>query len=400
MLDRVQLFEQLQSKKKQFTAYDRGTLDGFRQFRDGMSALVACNRSDVDAILSDTDYPGARPTDEYSSNLAISYNHGWQSSREAIKWVIKTIADTPVYAIDGSQIWAEQDLSVPVAAIQVGWYENRGDGTYEKNVRMELLAPDELVRMVRGEKGERSTAYSQAIGLRRHTMEVETLRAYIESQANTKVKPVCLFDGPLVLSYADRFSPARQRAYVDPMCRMLAASERNRVPVFGYTDNSAASDLVTMLSVLNGWEAPAGLSDAWILNHFLGWGDRSQAYLCTREGILGQYRDPDTGRSLRDQVCFLYLQPEQEADHPPARLEFPRWMLDEGVLDKAVQVVLADAVYGDGYPYSAGTVDEIAVLDKQDWESFTEIVQQFLEREAGITLRWSRKRNTKRFRRR
>ena len=56
------------------------------------------------------------------------------------------------------------------------------------------------------------------------------------------------------------------------------------------------------------------------------WGDRTPAMICARGDILEGYG------SYRESVAFCYLQ--TSSTRPPARLEFPRWMLDDGILER------------------------------------------------------------------
>jgi hypothetical protein len=95
-------------------------------------------------------------------------------------------------------------------------------------------------------------------------------------------------------------------------------------------------------------------------------------------------------------VCLLYL--KTTADGPPARLDVPRWLLEAGQLDRVLDVVRAESVVGNGYPYAVETADAVAVITAQDRERFYRAFQEFAEKE-GLPLRFSRKATSKQGRR-
>jgi hypothetical protein len=96
-------------------------------------------------------------------------------------------------------------------------------------------------------------------------------------------------------------------------------------------------------------------------------------------------------------VCFTYL--KTTAGGAPTRLEFPRWLAeDEAELERVLNLVRAECIVGNGYPYALETADAVAVISLQDRERFYAAFQQFAEKE-GLTLRYSRKALSKRARR-
>jgi hypothetical protein len=124
----------------------------------------------------------------------------------------------------------------------------------------------------------------------------------------------------------------------------------------------------------------------------MGWGDRTAAYLCARDDDV---ESVGGGKYYAD-VLFVYL--KTTADRSPARLDVPRWVLEEGQLEHVLDVVRAECVVGNGYPYAVETADAVAVITHQDRERFYRLFQEFAERE-GLPLRFSRKAVSKRGRR-
>jgi hypothetical protein len=87
-------------------------------------------------------------------------------------------------------------------------------------------------------------------------------------------------------------------------------------------------------------------------------------------------------------VAFVYLQ--TASARPPARIEFPRWVLEAGLLDTVVDVVRAETVAGTGYPYAIETADAAAVIRAADRAQFYALFQAFVER-AGLSFTFSHK---------
>jgi len=89
-------------------------------------------------------------------------------------------------------------------------------------------------------------------------------------------------------------------------------------------------------------------------------------------------------------VAFVYLR--AASDRPPARVEFPAWLLEDGdsQLDRVMDVLRAEIITGQGYPYSIEAADAVAVISAEDRARFYALFQQFAERE-GLEFTFSRK---------
>ncbi|GER88189.1 hypothetical protein KDW_23510 [Dictyobacter vulcani] len=191
--------------------------------------------------------------------------------------------------------------------------------------------------------------------------------------------PVVFFDGSLVVSFAMTMpNPYRQR-YIDAAVNLLRTSEELRVPLIGYIDTSYARDMITMLRRLDSalprpvLRDTKKIHDALLWRGHLRWGDRTPAMLCARNDILESYGP------YHNSVAFCYLQ--TSAARPPTRLEFPRWMLDDGILEPVLDVVRAEIIAGNGYPYAIETADAVSVITMQDRNEFYGHFQAFLERQ-------------------
>jgi hypothetical protein len=124
----------------------------------------------------------------------------------------------------------------------------------------------------------------------------------------------------------------------------------------------------------------------------MAWGDRTTAWTCARKDAVL----PLDEHKYYNRICFLYL--KTTADGPPARLELPCWLLEAGELERVVNMVRAECVVGNGYPYPVETADAVAVITVPDRERFYRAFQEFAEKE-GLPLQFSRKAVSKRGRR-
>jgi hypothetical protein len=287
-------------------------------------------------------------------------------------------------AVDGSEIKPTKDYSLPIAAVQVAWFENphRSDGRYIKDVAFEVVHPDDLIRA----NADGFGIADQLLALRRFQLEVEHLVARMERLAAGGVAhppPVAFFDGSLVVSFAAQMLETIGGDYIREIRRLIETSERTGIPVVGYVDTSMAKDLATLLAVLNNLPPSQRIADSRVVDPFLRWGDRTRLLVCARDDVLGRYRFDD-GSDYSREICFTYLKTTRLA--APARLDLPRWILRAGLLEHVLDVVRAEVVVGNGYPYCIETADACAVLGSLDREHFYRIVQDFVA-DQGLEVR-------------
>jgi hypothetical protein len=399
MLVRRKVIAALEAKKENFTGYQIELRDTLERYQAALERLPSLSREEILARLEEAElaWPGALPGAEqdrlHDTVVSFAYaGSSWTSHDQARVWARDVLLNTPTFAVDGSQITPSRDFSVPVGAVQVGWFENphRPGGQYVKDLAFEVLAPNELAEEVEDSGG--SDFPDWRVNLRRFQMECRAMVEYLEAHAGAEPAPLCFFDGSLLASFAQHMRPSIRQRYVKGIVDMLSASQASRVPLVGYVDTSFADDLVTMLRHVFRLPPAARLNDGVLVRPPMQWGDRSQVYICARDDHVL----PDYGPYAR-QVCFAYL--KTTADRAPARLEFPCWLAeDEAELERVLNLVRAECVVGNGYPYALETADAVAVIGLPDRERFYATFQQFAEKE-GLTLRYSRKALSKRMRR-
>jgi hypothetical protein len=418
MLHKGKLQAALNAKRGQFSADNSAYFEQLQAYRDAIESLHRryASSDQLEEQLPPTETGlsvGARPSIEFDRWLvgaAYDEYHGplfpfgrvFANHEQAREWA-ECIEGVTTLAVDGSQLQPWRDASVPVALIQVGLFANPHTPRrpYTKDVYVEVLTPGEIMEQSHtGEKDPDSFPYSEVeVTLRRYTLEVETLCRQMEQYAHNRASrrgyesepaysPVAFFDGSLVVSFALTMpSPYRER-YIKAAVALLSTSERCRVPLIGYIDTSYARDIITMLLRLDRVQPQPRLRetkkihDALLWQEQMRWGDRTPAMICARGDVLADYGE------YRDRVAFCYL--KTTATRPPARLEFPRWLLDEGLLEPVLDVVRAEVIAGNGYPYAIETADAVAVITQQDRMEFYGLFQEYMEKQ-GMDFSFSRK---------
>jgi hypothetical protein len=392
MFHRERVIAALEAKANRFSGYELALNDLLADYEEALAELTHLSRAQIEARLAEIPWPGARPTVEHDQypTVVVPFEWVWANHEQARAWAIEVLAGVPTVAVDGSQITPTKDVSLPVGAVQIGWFVNPHDGDqpYVKDIYFEVLAPDELA----GEDEEVLGFPDWRVNVRRFVLECEKLVEAMRAARDAAAKPVCFFDGSLVVSFAQHLQPERQRLYVDAVMMLLDTSEECRVPLVGYVDTSYANDLAAMLDALANRQPRQRVSDGTLLRSRMGWGDRSVAYACARDDKVL----PVDGSKYYDRVLFVYL--KTTADRPPARLDLPRWLLEAGELERTLDVVRAECVVGNGYPYAVETADAVAVITMEDRERFYRVFQEFAGKE-GLPVRFSRKAVSKRGRR-
>ncbi len=393
MIQRDKILQQLQSKRDQFVAFEDSFQDEAGRYLDALDRMSMLPGSELTRRLAPVKTPGALPTAEFdaAAGLRVEFPHKWKNHQEAREWAFDALLDHPTFAVDGSQIRPDDDFSIPVAAVQVAWFENRHtvDGRYVKDARFEVLTPEDLTV----EFGDDRVISEQQVNLRRFELEIESLCASMKklSAAGGEAAKlaVAFFDSSLVISFADRLQGEAQERHVRAMLELLRSSEKTGVPVVGYVDGSRARDLVHMVATLFKLNDAEKIHDAWLVDSRLTWGARTPMFVCARggadrkqQGILEKFEEYRRG------VGFVYL--KTSATAPPARLEIPLWVLERGLLDQVIDLVIAEVVVGNGYPYAIQSADAAAVISSRDRDAFYAIFQRFA-REQEIGLRISQK---------
>ncbi|MBI1765079.1 MAG: DNA double-strand break repair nuclease NurA [Acidobacteria bacterium] len=393
MILRERILEQLTAKKTSLLAFE----DEFQQEAETYAAALEqfCQLSlaELESRLSAHECPGALPTPEFGSvpQMCLDFAPQFNHHADARAWASAMLLGHTTVAADGSQILPNDEMSIPVAAVQVAWFSNAHTraGRYVKDLVFELLPPEDLLIELRGER----QFSEQAVSVRRFRLEVKTLCEQMCALAADETQraqlPLVLFDSSLVISFAEQLHEELGQQYISAVLELLRCSEQTRVPVVGYVDSSRAHDLTKLLSICFNLREAERVHDAQLLSARMNWGARSPFFICARGSSRSNQPSVLEGfAEYRRGIGFVYLKTNAQA--PPARLEIPRWVYEQGLLDEVVDLVRAEVIVGNGYPYALETADAAAVLSGSDREAFYRIFQRFAE-EQGIKLRISPK---------
>ncbi len=397
MLYHSLLTNALREQQAEFVRFEREWRDDVEDYARRLRALDGQKSEEVRACVGATREPGALPSPELdgAGSLIVPFGVAWRTHEEARRWAIDVLLDRVTFAADGSQLLPGREISLPVAAVQVAWFENphARSGEYIKQARLAIIPPGDLL-----EDNEGRVSAETVVALRRFQLETEELRRFLERKAGWRERkerpPVAFFDGTLLISIALPKTKI-QGAYVDAMVSLVKLSRETEVPIVGFVDQSYARDLVSLVDALarsgehhqshtlyDSQLLSAGVEDGGrLLKH---WGDRTAFCYCLRHGLTEYFSD-EQGQPL---VGLTYLQ--TTADGAPARLDIPAWVYEAGLLDEVIDAVRAECVGGLGYPYAIETADAAAVITARDREQFLHAVQDFA-REGNFSFRVSSK---------
>jgi hypothetical protein len=394
-LKATQVLTLLEQKRDAFASFDSDAAYKHTLYRNALQRLSPQSSLAIAHQLAGCEAPGALPTSEWdvARDWRIAFQQQWANREASHTWVERTIENVPTFAVDGSQIYLSKDVSIPIALVQVGWYENHHcqSGRYVKDVQMEVLTPSDLEAHSSGEPRE------QRVNLRRFQLECDRLVQYMQEQAGDE-RRLAFFDGALVATFAEAFEPSVRAAYVRSLLDLLRASEAARVPLVAYVDTTFTRDLTVMVQHLFDLPDAPQLHDSQLLDAWLQWGDRTPFFLCARGGAKqGQQSVLTDYEEMRDRIGFVYL--KTNGDNYPVRLEMPLWMHEVGLLDWVVDIVRCEVIIGKGYPYAIETADQTAVLRAEDRSTFMRLLQDWSDRHQ-LQLRLSRKMTSKLRRRR
>lgn len=396
MLFRDKMQQELNAKSSEFRNFLTNLFDDVGYYSDTMLELESVTYAELEERLGGEANIGAMPAADVGSCKAFAkhFDVEWQNHEQARNWALRVLDRRTTFAADGSQIYAAKKTSVPVAAIQIGWFENPHDESqpYGKGASFEILTPEDLFR---GQEDPMNPDIR--VEERRYLGEVARIGDFLQEQKGWKERrepmPLAFFDNPLLVPFSQK---GLQNSFLRATVDLVKLSRETRVPIVGYVDRSFSRDLISLLDHFGGrTEQALGLYDSALLfrsNEASAWGSRTCFFYSRRRG-LQDFEDPATGIST---VGFCYLQ--TTADSPPARLDIPSWVYEDGLLDETVDVVRAECVVGLGYPYALESADHAAVISTGDREVFFRALQEFASREK-LDFSVSRKDESKQRRR-
>ncbi len=400
MLYRELLSNELHNQREDFVRFAETQSTDLTAYLQTLQEICELSSAEVSKKISKSENVGAIPSEELDdrNSFSFSFEESWQNHEQARSWAWETLKNRTTFAADASQILPGRDISLPVAAIQVGWFENPHDETqsYEKNAKFTILSPKELL-----ENQDEPMNPETRVGEMRFHAEVDRVAEFLKKKKGWQERgerlPLAFFDGTLLVSFSLP-QTTLQISFVQKMLELVYLSRETKVPVVGYIDRSFSRDLLNLLDAFDQKTTSESqtLYDATILHAetynfqqvLQKWGDRSVFCYSKRKG-LSAFIEQKTQRSL---VGFTYLQ--TTSDGSPARVDVPSWIYEEGFLDEVLDIIRAECVIGLGYPYALETADATAVITVRDREIFLGALQEFANREK-LNFSVSRKSTSK-----
>lgn len=389
MLFRELLTDELNKQREDFSQFARSQADDLDDYLSKLKRISEKSQAEIEAAFENAENVGALPSEEFDAarNFSINFAEKWANHEEARAWAFEILQNRTTFAADGSQLFVEREVSLPVAAIQIGWFENPHDAaqSYEKNARFSVLSPADLLSQ------DEPVIPETRVGQKRFEAEVNVIKEFLHKKQGWKERgermPLAFYDGTLLLSIALPRTKL-QDEYIKNLVELVRLSRDAEVPLVGYVDRSYARDLMAMLDAFEGRKGGSlkTLDDVSILHvsALKNWGDRTPFCYCNRRG-LEAFSDPNSQKPL---VGFVYLQTTGE--NLPARLDIPTWIYEKSLLPEVLDAVRAECVIGLGYPYALETADQTAVITLRDREIFLQALQGFAK-ENNLNLRVSRK---------
>src|SRR5256885_5146146 len=126
MLYQHLLSRALEDKREDFLRFDRAWREDVSDYVRRLRAIEGRGAQEVEAALNAVKEPGAIPSDELdqAGSMVVSFGKRWRTHEESRRWAIDALESRVTFAADGSQLVPGRDVSLPVAAVQVGIFEN------------------------------------------------------------------------------------------------------------------------------------------------------------------------------------------------------------------------------------------------------------------------------------
>lgn len=243
MIFRDLLVNQLEEKKTEFTEFSIAQSDSLEVYLSKIQRLEKISIEEIEERFRYKEETGAMPSvelDKYKK-FAIPFPQIWNNHEESRKWAFEILQNRTTFAVDGSQIPPTRDISLTVAAVQVGWFENphSDKNRYEKNAEFFILSPSDLM----------PSPAETRVSERRIEEEVRKTKEFLEKKKGWRERsermPLAFYDNTLLVPFP--LSTDSKGKYIKEMQDLILLSAQTQVPLVGYVARSYAKDLLTFL---------------------------------------------------------------------------------------------------------------------------------------------------------
>ncbi|MEO8285821.1 MAG: DNA double-strand break repair nuclease NurA [Chloroflexota bacterium] len=207
---------------------------------------------------------------------------------------------------------------------------------------------------------------------------------------------VALVDGSLMQLVNVLSKESQVMQIMSEYLQTLQAFEQIGVPVVGYISQPASGMVMRAIRLLaceqqtpheQRPEDPCTCSPLWSIDdsdlfaELIADGERSPVFQAVYRDLVGP------NAKIAEDVVFAYLGTQYEI----ARLEFPLWVANKGLLERTIEIILHQCRLGKGYPNALLLAHQYAVLHNTDRESY-----YFLLERAGLMRKPTEKAQGKR----
>lgn len=369
MLDLESLADELKEKQEIIEKWIKESDSATKGLLDKIDLLENIDASALETV----DHPGARPLEEGA--LFRKYNRTWEDRQGALEWIDSVLSDVKVAAVDGSQIYPQKEMFLPVAVVQSALVINRHrDSDFDKLHDVKLLSPEDL-----GEENILPKHRDEMVDAIRFKSECKLLQRSLEE------KGVFTFlDGSLVLSHIQSIKYTSKQVYLKGIIDLLNSSKESKDVLASYIDLSKSTDLCSLLSHLANIPGRPNVWDVVLLKDRMEWGDRTKAFICDRDDSWGPGKNTalEMYGDYELSIGFFYIQLSKGL---PARVEFPVWIAQRGQLDKLADVIRAEVLIKGDYPDILYRAHEYAVIRAKESEIFKRMAQELLKDRLGAS---------------
>ncbi|MFC1994495.1 DNA double-strand break repair nuclease NurA, partial [Chloroflexota bacterium] len=330
-----------------------------------------------------------------------------ERSRKTITWFVAGLrnelasryqpttcpTDFTVIATDGSHIDVDRHSQPRCYLINIGSavlsYGQKPDAILSN--KPTLHATDQALTIPDPLGNSEQLVEGALLGIKRTVSECQALPELIEKLPTTRPM-LALLDGTLIIWGLEAYpvyvnKELLENGFLRAMDKIKELSQTQNLALASYISLPGSTEVVNALRIaicpedspdcdrtcprnlVHGsrkCDALAMVQDRDLFMNFLNHGERSATFVSRSPVVQKNYGEHE--------VYFFYLKTDDEI----ARVEFPRWVEEKGLVDSVHSLLLQQCQHGQGYPVALSEAHEQAVLTSADREQFQHLIKAAL----------------------
>ncbi|MFC1926453.1 DNA double-strand break repair nuclease NurA [Chloroflexota bacterium] len=309
--------------------------------------------------------------------------------------------DFTVIATDGSHIDVDRHSPPRCYLINIGnvilRYGKASEAVLSSKPTLYASDPDLTIADPLG-NGEQSIE-GALLGIKRAVAECQALASLAEN-LTAQIPVLALLDGTLVLwgleAYHDYVkNELLDNGFLKALDKIKGLCQERRIALASYISLPRSTEVVNALRIAVCSDdspdcdrlCPRGqhssgrkcsnldmIQDRDLFMRLLEQGERSATFVSPSSVVQKHYGEHE--------VCFFYLRVDDEI----ARVEFPRWVEEEELVDSVHSLLLDQCHRGQGYPVALSESHEQAVLTSTDRQQFKHLIEVALSEQQLSTI--------------